>query len=287
MQVIRTLESSFVAETRVRMESFSLLAFEPGSEERHLPSALQRWFKDGRLGLPGDERAARAVESGLTEAIHRLARGRGITHVCRVLGSWETVPERDAPLETLAASVARCLGAEFVRPMRRTSAREPMSRHSYLSGRGALSRRIDYARQDLIWEGSFAGARFLVLDDIRCLGASESVWAAACIALGGAADAVAMNLGQTAGLAEDGETATDIGEIREAALASRGAPRAFFEQVWLSPQDRTVHSDPSCRAAADITVWWRGLLKPGCTPCPLCSPRRGLLLRRLFRGIRP
>ena len=95
---------------------------------------------------------------------------------------------------------------------------------------------------------------------------------------------MAVNLGQTARLAEGGETATDIGEIREAALAWRGAPQAFFEHVWLSPQDRTVHSDPSCRATAHITLWWRGLLKPGCTPCPLCSGRRGLLPRWLFGG---
>lgn len=271
-QVLRTLDQRTIHEIREQMEPLALLPFEPGTEDRHLPSALLRWFKDQRPGLPGNTRAAEAAEAGFCESIVALLRGREVSHVCRVLGSWETRPDRRSPLELLAGSVARALGASLVSPMRRTAPRPPMSTQQHLSGRDALRLRIDYARQDLIWEGVFPGATFLILDDIRCLGASEAIWAAAAMVHGGAERATAVSLGQTASLAGDVEPQSDPGEIRAAGLRS-GRSGAFFRYAWMSPQSRLWHAVHDCPTSAEAILWWRGLLRPGCQPCRRCTGR--------------
>lgn len=253
-------------------DSLSLLPFYPGGEADHLPSAAARWFKNTRFA-PADPPAADAFKKALAESMAIAVQRWQPTHVCRVLSSWETRPSAEAPLEGLAQMAADRLGASFVHPMRRTSPRPPMSIQPRLSGADRLKERIHYAAQDLIFDAKLPGARVLIIDDIRCAGASEAVWAWAARALGGAEQATAIHLAQTANVASTGETLdVDIDRIRDACAAACSGASTFFTPAWLSLEDHLLHRSPGCREARGrLVLWWRGLRTGGIRACAHCG----------------
>lgn len=265
------------------MESRALLSFEAGSEASHLPSAIIRWFKDSRKPV-SDKQALQALCQTLAEVIFAQTANWRITHICRVLSSWETKPIDTTPMHLLMQDTAERLGATVITPFRRTTIRPPMSTQKHLSGSGTLSLRIRFAAQDLIFEGDFDGARVLVLDDIRCMGASEAVWRWALQALGGADWVGGLHLAQESTLCGNFVVMDiDTEELRQAASGRMGARNIFFQRGWLSASDKLLHFNRNC---ADIqscsSEWWLGLTSSDGKLCSRCSQSEIHGLRRLL-----
>lgn len=252
------------------LDSLALWTFAAGAESSHLPSALIRFFKDLRQ-TPAHPHKTQVCHA-LGAQIAQLSRSFAPTFVCRALASWETRPDPEAPLHQLAQDVASLLGASVIAPARRTSPRPTMSLQTHLSGGESLARRIRFASQDLVFEPSpqLCSARVLVLDDIRCLGATEALFAWMLQELGGASAVMAANLGQMEGLPSGGCIVTNA-PLEKLVESGDG----FFKPCWLSGNGR-LHTRPDCqRAPGSLQPWWSGLAghpNPWCSTCgPLAS----------------
>lgn len=280
-------DPNHIAECGVRLESVSLLRFAPGEEQWHLPSAIVRFLKDSRIPGPNMSGPGAVLAAAFGREVARRCAGRGITVVCRVLSSRETHPSPDAPQEAVCKTVAGILGARVCHPVRRTAPRSPMSAIPRLSGRDALRERILYAGRDLILCENLTGERVLLLDDIRCTGASEAVWSWALTEIAGAHSVTAASLAQTDGM-DPGQPVLDVEteQLRRQALAAAGMYRRAFDIVWLEAPRRVLHHDRTCRnISGDILPWWWGLGK-GTRDCPVCLRQREGFLRLLMHHLK-
>ena len=263
------------------IESVSLLTFSPGEEAIHLPSAVVRFLKDSRIPEESPSGPAAALAAALGGEAARRAAGEGITAVCRVLSSRETVPLPDSPLEAAARAAADALGARVCHPAFRTAPRPPMSAVPRLSGRDAFPERIRYASRDLVVCEWLRGERVLLLDDIRCTGASEAVWGWALTELAGAESVSAISLAQAEGMDPDHPVAEiELEAIRREARTAAGPYRKAFDVAWLEPGRRLLHLRKDCRLiAGEAVLWWRAAGK-GTRDCPACRhPVRDILVR--------
>jgi len=269
--IYNRLDIPAVLAEREALPSLSLLTFRAGEEGHHLPGAVLRWFKD-RSHRDGADPAVRALAQALGEQMARWATARGwqVDIVCRALGSWETRPSRECPLETPAAAAADRLGATLAHPFRRTTTRPPMSVQKHLAASGALEKRIRYAARDLTFDGSAGtdgtdGRSVLIVDDIRCLGASEAMLAWALRTFGEAKNVYAVSLAQAAGL----DSRQEVIETAVDGLASRADSLLGGGRLDFAP---ALHRKPDCPAARDRLVeWWSGI-GAGTRDCPHCTP---------------
>lgn len=153
---------------------------------------------------------------------------------CAVLARDRSLP--DSPLEAAARAAADALGARVCHPAFRTAPRPPMSAVPRLSGRDAFPERIRYASRDLVVRERLQGERVLLLDDIRCTGASEAVWGWALTELAGAESVSAISLAQAEGMDPDQPVAEiELEAIRREARTAAGPYRKAFDVAWLEP----------------------------------------------------
>ena len=277
-------EPDRIAECGRRLQSVSLLTFAPGEEEWHLPSAIVRFLKDSRSPEPTGSGPGAALAAAFGREVARRCAGRGITVVCRVLSSRETHPSPDAPLEAVCKTVAGILGARVCHPVRRTAPRTPMSAIPRLSGRDALRERILYTARDLIVCQDLTGERVLVLDDIRCTGASEAVWNWALTEIAGAHPVTAFSLAQAEGMDPEQDVLdVETEGIRREAQAAAGIYGKAFDIVWLEAPLRVLHRHRRCRSIpGEVLPWWRAVGK-GTQDCPVCLRPRAGIFRWLTR----
>lgn len=262
-------------EQRPQVPVTALFEFQPGREDVHLESAVLRYFKD--LKGPGLRSPLAYVLTALfLQSAGKALERRPITHVCRILSSWETRPSPDAPLERFSYAVASSLDAQFMNPVRRTSAREPMRFYKRLSGRECLEARLRYAAQDLIFEfdGNLQDAHVLVIDDIRCLGASELVWSWA-LRRAGAASVHSLALGQTAELGEAGGALCGGLSELASAVPAKTTGADLLRPSWLETSQRVMHQNRGCALMTTHAVPWLSGLKGGVSLCQGCSSGDG------------
>jgi len=264
-----------------RYPSLALLDFHPGQEQRHLETAAIRWFKDMRASTVTHSPDASAFCKACARTIAGSVQDWHPSHVSRALASWETRPAGAAPapaIDALARTLAEMLGAELTYPIRRTTPRAPMSALRHLSGRDALRARLQVAAADLVLDRPLPGARILVVDDIRCLGATECVWSWALTGPGQAEAVHFAHIAQTEGLDTQVQPAISIQDI--AAMARQDGGGRFFSSAWQD-QHAVVHQRRDCPKAAGAPVpWWSGLpTQGGC--CRQCSAPGGTLARLL------
>lgn len=265
------------------LPSVSLFTFAGGCERSHLPTALVRWFKDGRLR--GESRElhdlAKALADLAAQAVLQITTHQPYTHICRALGSWETRPEATAPLELFENCLAGMLNLEVIHPFTRTQTREPMSLNRALSGSDAFRKRAWLAGQDMVLVAPCPDAKVLLVDDIRCLGATESVLAWALLHLGGAKATGALSLAQMEGL-EDGQTVLDP-EMKQ--LVTGRKEGGFWSERWLEPGSGVLHASSECPRVKDSKIFWFSGLSDNFIMCRECVPRQSSLLQRLWRHL--
>lgn len=265
------------------LPSVSLFTFAGGCEHSHLPTALVRWFKDGRLR--GESRNLHEVANALAdlaaEAVLQITAHQPYTHICRALGSWETMPEPTAPLELFQNYLAERLKLEVIHPFARTQTREPMSLNRALSGSDTFRKRAWMAGQDMVVVTPCPDARVLLVDDIRCLGATESVLAWALGQLGGAKATGALTLAQMEGLGGS-QVVLDFGMEH---LATGRKESGFWSERWLEPGSGAVHASPECPKAEGTGILWLSGLSGSFSECQSCLGRETTLLLRLWRKI--
>ncbi|MCC6484258.1 MAG: hypothetical protein IT209_05360 [Armatimonadetes bacterium] len=260
----RVLDVDAVAARSQSFESRALWTFAAGAESSHLPTAFIRFFKDLRR-TPHHPFRTQVCRS-LAELVARAAEAFAPTHVCRALGSWEMRPEELAPLEALACDVATLLKASALGCVRRTAPRPTMSLQEYLSGSVALRRRIRFASQDLVFGPmeELSGARVLFLDDVRCIGATEALFAWMLEEFAGVSAVLGVNLGQMEGLG----SGCDILEVSLDSVSGQG--EGFFERCWMDSAHR-FHKQPACASLSSSSrPWWAGLAgdpNRWCTEC--------------------
>ncbi len=152
-----------------------------------------------------------------------------------------------------------------------------------LSGPDTLRERIVYAAQDLVVREDLAGERVLLLDDIRCTGASEAVWGWALTEIAGAQGVTAVSLAQAEGMDPEQDVLdVETEGIRREARACAGALQGAFDPVWLELAGRVLHRNTTCRSiSGDILLWWRAPGR-GTRDCPECMIQRGGMLKRLL-----
>ncbi len=284
---LRGPDASRLAGSGGPANSLSLLTFAPGEEASHLPSAVVRFLKDSRICWESGSGPGQALARAFGREAARCCPAGGITAVCRVLASRETTPYPEVPMEAVAQAAAEALGVCVRHPVRRLAPRAPMSTLPRLSGPGARTERILYASRDLMVEEQLAGQHILLMDDIRCTGASEAVWTWALTEVAGAASVTSVSLAQAEDLDPDQPVLENgLESIRSEALRTAGADGRAFELAWLESGRRVLHRDRDCRlAAGEMTLWWRGLGK-GTRDCPLCWRRPAGLRERVLRLLR-
>ena len=280
-----------ILEIRDKLQPIALFTFAPGQESKHLASALVRTFKNSRDGR--NPAVFNALAVAMAQQAAYLLRERGVTHICRVLGSWETLPDPQAPLDVLTHALAGICNLPILNMMRRTTPRPPMSASGNLAGQEAFIKRVRYAAQDLVFREdiSLVGAKVLIVDDIRCLGASEAVWAWAMAKFGGASGAMGLSLAQMEGLDYRSlvlDQSCDLirDQARDLCLESE---KAAFDPVWLEPRSKTLHLRGDCPEYTEAKVnWWRVLAPEGSDICSACKTAGqstlGRMLGRLFNN---
>mgnify|MGYP005836930139 CR=1 FL=1 len=265
------------------LPSVSLYTFAGGCERSHLPTALVRWFKDGRLR--GESRElhdlAKALADLAAEAVLQITVHQPYSHICRALGSWETRPEATAPLELFENCLAENLNLEVIHPFTRTQTREPISLNRALSGSDAFRKRAWLAGQDMVLVTPCPDARVLLVDDIRCLGATESVLAWALLRLGGAKVTGALSLAQMEGLG-DGQTVVDP-EMKQ--LITGRKEGVFWGERWLEPASGVLHAISECSKVKGPKIFWLSGLSESFSTCRECAPRQTPLLMRIWRQL--
>ena len=191
--------------------------------------------------------------------------GRGFDWIIRVLGSAETRPDRERPLNVLAGALCRLAGArDATHLFFRSESRPPMRVVDRLSGPEALKNRLRYVVQDLFITPADLGGTVLLIDDIANTGASMRIYAHALKSFAGIERVVAVNLAATR--FRSGKDGRGMLTLDTSYLDSHASLRRV-----LVDSSGVFHLIENCPAITEpFSCEMRFLAERKAKPCPAC-----------------